>query len=214
MKFSVILLMAGEGSRMKINKNKVLLPYKNKPIYEVSLDLFRKYTDEIICVTNPNDNILISNVIQINGGKSRQESVFNALEHCTNDYVLIHDAARPLLAKDVLEEIINKIDINKAILTCGKVKDTIKINNNNHLETLDRNKLLAASTPQGAAVSVLLNCHIKAINDNLTFTDDISMIEKYYSEINIDMVYQNEENFKITTPLDYKLLTLLGEEND
>lgn len=208
---STILLMAGSGTRMKSDINKVLLPYKDKKIYEVSLELFKEYSDEIICVTNQNDKIVIPGVKTVYGGKTRQESVYNALKECSNDYVIIHDAARPLLAKSVLEEIIGKISLDRAILTASKVKNTIKQIENNCLVTLNRDKLVSASTPQCAPRHILLESHNKALNDEFISTDDISLIERYFPDMKIEIVIENEENFKVTTPLDYKILKIIGE---
>ena len=56
-----------------------------------------------------------------------------------------------------------------------------------------------------------MDAYSKAINSNLEFTDDISIIEYYYKDSKIDLVLANEEVFKITTMLDYKLLKAILE---
>ena len=110
---SVILLMAGRGTRMGIDKNKILLEVNGKPIFKYSLDLFSQYDFEIICVINELDKDYIlpylnNNIKYVYGGKNRTESVYNGLIKSSGDYVLIHDAARPLLSKNVVDEILLK----------------------------------------------------------------------------------------------------------
>lgn len=209
---SVILLMAGVGSRMGIDKNKVLLPLGDKLIFEHSLDLFLSYGFEVVCVINKNDEEFIKNRLQgkakyIYGGKTRQDSVYNGLNSISGDYVLIHDAARPLISKDVIDNILKIKSDKKGILCYLDTKDTIKINDTK-LITLDRSKLISAVTPQCGPKDVLLESYTKAKNENKSFTDDISILE-YYSDIKIDLVKANEEVIKVTTKLDYEIVKLL-----
>ena len=207
---SVILLMAGTGNRMGADKNKILLEVNNKMLFEYPLELFKKYGFEIICVINKNDEEILKPYLKgikyTYGGRERQDSVFNGLKMCSGDYVLIHDSARVLLNSNVIDDILNKIDKYDAILTYSKVKDTIKEIKDNKLITLNRDNLIAASTPQCGKKDLLVDAYNKAYNDNKKFTDDISLIEYYYPNIEIGLVLANEENFKVTTPLDYKIL--------
>lgn len=207
---SVVLLMAGTGSRMGANKNKILLDINGKKLFEYPLALFKKYNFEIICVINKNDEQelkpYLENIKYTYGGESRGDSVLNGLKICSGEYVLIHDSARVLLSSKVIDNILIKKDEFDALLTYSKVKDTIKLNENNKLTTLNRNNLIAASTPQCGKKELLLDVYNKALNDNLKFTDDISLIEYYYPNIRIGLIEANEENFKVTTPFDYKLL--------
>lgn len=214
---SVILLMAGKGTRMNENINKVLLPLKNKQIYQYPLELFLNNNLEVICVISSEDESLINknkypNVKYVIGGETRAHSVFNGLQHCTGDYILVHDAARALLDQKTLEAILDSINDNEAILTYLDVKDTIKDTTNNKLLTLNRDNLIAASTPQCAPYKYLYNAYVKAFDEGYTSTDDISLIEKYYPNVNIKLIKANENSFKITTQLDYKLAKLLVEE--
>ena len=211
--FSVILLMAGKGQRMKENVNKIRLPLGDKLVYEYSLETFLSLDFEVICVISKEDSDLISklpnNVKYTFGGKTRQESVYNGLLLCSNDYVLIHDAARPFISRSVILEIINS-NLNNAKLVYQNVKDTIKINDNG-LKTLPREKLISASTPQCAPLSIFMNVFNLAKREGYQATDDISLIEKYRSDVKIDLILGNEENFKLTTPLDYELAKIIVE---
>ncbi|MGM9970774.1 MAG: IspD/TarI family cytidylyltransferase [Anaeroplasma sp.] len=212
--YSVILLMAGKGTRLGLNKNKVLLPIGEHLMFEYPLKTFSDLNFEIICVISKDDEktlfpLLPKNVLYTYGGSTRGESVKNGLKMCHNQYVFIHDCARPFISKAVIEDIINNIDKKEAALVYTNVKDTIKINNNG-LTTLDRSSLIAAATPQCAPKNILVSAYEKAENDGIEFTDDISLLEKYYPQIKINLVLGNEECFKITTKLDYELAKIVG----
>lgn len=210
---SVILLMAGSGSRMNIDKNKILLPLGDKSMFEIPLDLFLSFNFEVVCVVNKNDLDLVKPLIKnkakiVIGGKTRMESVYNGLKEVNGDYVIIHDSARPLISKDVINKIIEIKNDKNCILCYRNCKDTIKVLGNG-INTLDRNKLISAVTPQCGPKKLLFKAYEKAFSDNKEFTDDISLIEYYFTDTKIDLVLANEESFKVTTPLDYELLKLV-----
>lgn len=214
---SVILLMAGIGKRVGLNKNKALAIIGNKPMYKYSLDLFKKYNFEIICVINPNDldelkDSLPNDVKVVFGGAERSDSVLEGLKVASGDYVLIHDSARPFLSSDVIDEILRIKNDNNCILTYFDVKDTIK-EKGEKLKTLKRDSLIAASTPQCGSKAILLDSYLKR-DKNISFTDDISLVEYYNPDVKIDLVKANPESFKITTPLDLKIAELLWRDYD
>lgn len=216
---SVILLMAGKGRRMNYKENKILMEIDNKPLFMYPLNTFFSLDVEVICVISKDDEdkivpLLPKGVKYTYGGVERGDSVYNGLKLSTGDYVLIHDAARALISKECINKIISNIDNNKAILTYLSVKDTIKEKKDDKLITLNREALVAAATPQCASREILLNAYEKAKSDNLHFTDDIALIEKYYPNIKIDLIEANPEDFKITNQLDYQLAKLLVEGNN
>lgn len=216
---SVILLMAGKGRRMNYKENKILMEIDNKPLFMYPLNTFFSLGVEVICVISKADEdkivpLLPKGVKYTYGGVERGDSVYNGLKLSTGDYVLIHDAARALISKECINKIISNIDNNKAILTYLSVKDTIKEKKDDKLITLNREALVAAATPQCASREILLNAYEKAKSDNLHFTDDIALIEKYYPNIKIDLIEANPEDFKITNQLDYQLAKLLVERNN
>ena len=218
---SVILLMAGKGSRMNYKENKILMNINDKPLFKYSLDTFLSFGFEVICVISPIDHdkivpLLPKNVKYVYGGKERGDSVYNGLLASTGDYVLIHDSARALISKSCINEITSNITYDSAILTYMPVKDTIKEITDKGLNTLKRDKLIAASTPQCAPKKIILSAYKKGIEDNINFTDDISLIEKYYPDFKIKLIEANQEDFKITTKIDYLLAKALieGDNND
>jgi 2-C-methyl-D-erythritol 4-phosphate cytidylyltransferase len=214
---SVILLMAGTGSRMNMSSNKVLLKLGDKPVFKHSYDKFKKNDLEVICVINSNDEEEIKSILGdtaevVFGGATRQESVYNGLIKCNGDYVLIHDAARPLISDKLIKELIINSKMSKPILTYFKCKNTVK-DISDGLKTLNRDNIIFAATPQCAKKEELLYCHQKAKIDNFIATDDISLIEKYLDK-EVLLIESNEENFKITTKLDYDLAKVILKEKE
>lgn len=201
---SVILLMAGNGSRMKMNENKVFLPLNEKMIYEYSLALFLKYKLDVICVIRPEDIPYLKKydgkVSYVFGGKTRQESVYNGLLAAKGEQVLIHDAARPFLTAELLDKCLSSFKEKHACLVVKPCKDTVY--EKPSLKALNREQLFLAQTPQGGNRNELLDCHQKALKEQFIATDDISLILKYGHSL-VEIIEGSDQNFKITTQLDY-----------
>ena len=216
--YTAIILLAGSGSRMKMDRNKILLEINNKPIYMYSVDTFYNLGMEIVCVVKSTEEAYFKANLPsfckiVIGGATRGESVLNGLKEATGDYVFIHDGARPFIASRVIKNIIANVPKDEAALCYLPVKDTIKVNDKS-LTTLDRSKLIAAVTPQCGPRRVLLDSYIKGINEGISFTDDMSLLEIYHKECRINLIPANEEVFKITTSLDYTLAKVIGNYND
>jgi 2-C-methyl-D-erythritol 4-phosphate cytidylyltransferase len=205
---TLILLMAGTGSRVGLDINKMMYKVNNKRLYQIVLDKFLKYDLDIILVTNQTDYETVvdetcGKACVIVGGATRRESVANALKLVRTDRVIIHDAARVLVSCDIIEACINN-DFD-AYYVYNSVKDTIRTVDN---ITLDREKLLLVQTPQGG------NTEIFKRYNSLCTTDDISSLEG--TNIKIDKILGNDYNFKITTKFDLELAChiIRGEFND
>ncbi|MFA6074991.1 MAG: 2-C-methyl-D-erythritol 4-phosphate cytidylyltransferase [Negativicutes bacterium] len=212
--FSVIIAAAGRGTRMELDKNKILHELCGKPILQYSLELFSDIVavGEIIVVTGYEDVDEVRNIIKqtscsakvVVGGAERQDSIFNALKEVdsASSYVLIHDGARPFVEKaKVLNLIENVMDCNAAILAVP-VKDTIKVVDINELvvTTPKRATLVAVQTPQGFEKDLLINAYDHAAANNYVGTDDASIVEYFGKSVRV--VPGSYENIKITTPED------------
>lgn len=216
--FSAVLMMAGRGSRMQAEKNKVLLPLANKPIFLYSVETFMKFDCEIILVINPQDVDEVTPYIEsykrvkvVVGGLTRQESVYNGLMAVTNDIVMIHDCARPFISEGVIFKVHQAMTGTNAVFVGNYATDTIRQKIGDNFITLNRDDIVLVGTPQCASLSLLLAVHRKAINEGYRATDDIELVEKF-SDSEIDMIEGNIENFKITTPFDLaKAKAVLGE---
>ena len=159
-----IILAAGSGKRFDAKKPKQYFLYKNKEIFEHSIEktikskLFKKI---ILVVDNPKKiSKKYKNVLVIKGGKERSDSSLIALKKI-NKYkpsnVLIHDAARPDFSIGLLKNLIKNLKNNIAVVPVIFSKDTIKYKIKNELYNLDRNKALLTQTPQAFKYKNLYN---------------------------------------------------------
>ena len=205
--FSVIITAGGTSSRYG-NSNKLLEKIKDKTVIEETVNkfLFNANINEIIIPANIQiidklnkifNNIKIKTIL---GGNTRQESVYKALQIVSNDYVLIHDGARPLVSQDIINNTINKTVKYNATSVMTKTTDTIKEvdTNGKIIRTIDRSKLYNTQTPQGFKTSLIKDAHEKFRNGN--YTDDCSMLEEM--NIPIYIVEGSYSNIKITVKKD------------
>lgn len=195
---TVILLMAGSGKRVGLDINKLMVKVNNKRIYEYSLDTFLSLGLNVILVVSETDYDTVleetkGKALVVVGGKTRNESVKNALKHVKTDRVMIHDAARALVSKDIIEKCINSKAL--AYYVCVPEKNTIRDFKTN--KTYNRDSLAVVQTPQGGDTSLFLKY------EDLSTTDDISSFDNL--DIDIEKIEGNDYNFKITTKFDLKI---------
>ena len=206
-KFSLIITAGGTSSRYG-NKNKLLELLDNKTVIEHTLSKFLVFNEiaEIIIPTNDSikkdlEALLTDSRIKfVQGGDTRQKSVYNALKAVTNDYVIIHDGARPLITETIIAEVIDAALKKNAVTVMTKTTDTIKEvdPDGKIIRTVDRSKLYNTQTPQVFKSSIIKNAHKELINGN--FTDDSSMLEAL--NIPVYAVLGSYTNIKITTKSD------------
>lgn len=210
MDYSAIILCAGKGSRSGLNYNKMLYRFQDKTVYEMTMELFLndKRCKQIIVVTKKDEindlkKLIMSNKIEyIFGGQERQDSVYNGLQVVNQNYVLIHDGARPYLKIENVNDLLLCLKNNDACLLSVPVKDTIKIcKDGKVLETLPRSMLMQAQTPQAFKTSLIKECYQLGKDNNVIATDDTSLVEKF-KNIEIKTVMGSYDNIKITTPED------------
>lgn len=212
-----IIAAAGNGSRMSSNNSKKqFIELNGYPVIYYSVKIFSEcdFIDKII-ITAKEDQIetfkslllkydFKKDIKIIKGGKTRQESIFNALSFCVSknyNFVFIHDGARPFITCEMLTKGFSSMLDDK--IYCGafgvKVKDTIKKSDNNGLisKTVDREQLYSIQTPQIFPLNKYLE-YMKIIKEeNLDFTDDCQVFEYFNDKIKI--LTGSYENIKITT---------------
>lgn len=224
MKNVAIILGAGNSTRMKSDKSKMLLELDGKTVIERSVNAFSNINDvdEIIVVGRETDIDIFKNLINNNkvkfvvGGNTRQESVQNAVSTIDDcDLIIIHDGARPLVTEDTIVATINMAKSTKGAATGVFVKDTIKVIDENKtiVSTPNRSNLVAIQTPQIFDFK-LYKMALKTANDNsLDFTDDCQLVENIGSKVSV--VIGEYSNIKITTkddiPMAESLLQKRGE---
>lgn len=213
-----ILTCAGKSSRFinsEFDKPKQLNLLYDKPLFAWSLSIFLgiEYIDEIYITVSKaikpgivnylNDNLTDSTrrkIKLVNGGNTRQESVKLALEEIAknqyNDFVIIHDSARPFVSHKVVDEVYNSLKTYSAAVASLKVVDTLKKVDGNKVEYIDRSNCYLIQTPQGFHFKTLYDSHLKAVEDGLEFTDDGSLVENYGDKV--FLASGSALNFKIT----------------
>jgi len=209
MNYSAIILCAGSGKRSGLNYNKMLYKKDGTTVYEKTVTVFLKdpRCTEIIIVTKDEERQDFQDLIQderltfVSGGKERQDSVYNGLSVVTNNYVMIHDGARPYLKQASLDALCECLETHDACLLMVPAKDTIKrVINGKIVETLKREELMQAQTPQAFKTKTILKAHEICRAQNAVVTDDASMVEIIGEEVYV--VMGDYENIKITTPED------------
>ena len=214
MKVSAIIPAAGSGERFGEEKQFKLL--SGRPLFFHTLKLFLQsdYIDEII-VAVPSANVDSTHrdvlsmsagkpVKVVAGGTRRQDSVKNAIDvsdsHST--LVCIHDAARPFVTEDLIQRSISACEFADGAVVGIPSKDTVKFSENGFVkETLDREKIWLAQTPQCFHKNKLLQALYYAETKNLTGTDESALMEAM--GFSIKLVEGNSNNFKITTKDDW-----------
>lgn len=219
-KVTLILAAAGVGKRMGLGYPKQFLEHQGKPLFIFPLEVAQKsqIIDDIIISTN-NENIEIVEKYckkykiekvkaVVAGGKERQDSIFNALQHDEDsDIILVQDGVRPFLKEKYIKDCCDVIIKEKCGAVIGvKVKDTIKVINGDGMveSTPKRDALIAVHTPQGFEGKILKEAYSKAEKEKFLGTDDSSLVERLGYKVKI--VLGDYDNIKITTQEDLKFL--------
>lgn len=208
MNISVIIAAAGSSQRMGLSRNKVLLPLLDKPVLSWSLQLFQAddRVKEIIVAAAPKDLAAVGKVCEpyrkarvLQGGVNRSLSVTMALAQVGSSCqkVAVHDGARPLLAKEDWERLVQAAQDHPAVVPMTPLTDSIKaLHNGRIVNTVPRETLAAVQTPQIFDFPLLLKAHRNALRSNNIATDDSQMVEKL--GVPIFGVYTQHPNLKIT----------------
>ena len=209
---------AGRGKRMGAGKNKVLLNLAGEPLLLLTLRRFAecKSVDFFIVIVGENEVEEINHILSkektlppykvVIGGSERQYSVENGINALPSDadIVLVHDAARPFVSVETIEKVISAAKNYGAAIAAVPAKNTVKFVENGIITaTPPREKIWAATTPQGFRRDILTEAYKKAKADNFFGTDDASLVERL--KINVHIVEDSYDNFKITTKSDFKI---------
>lgn len=223
-KCCVIIVAGGKGKRMSASTVKQFLSLNNKPILAHTIDKFErneKIHEIIIVIGKEEKKYCENNIIKkynykkikavIEGGKERQDSVYNGLKKVSKDIsiVLVHDAVRPFIEEKDIVTVINTTVEKNACALGVPCKDTIKVvSKNNEVEkSLDRSKLWCMQTPQGFKYDIVIKAYKNAEQKNLVGTDDATLVEIIGEKVYI--VEGNYNNIKITTPEDLEYAKFL-----
>lgn len=202
--FSAIITAAGCGTRM--NTDKMLMPILGKSVILHTVEIFTEcgFFDEIIVLAS-RDNIDKMNelfadtpIIVTEGGATRGESVVCGLKKAKSEFVLIHDGARPLITKEIIEKTAEECIVSGCAAVGVTPKDTVKTSFDGIItDTVPRDNCILIQTPQGFKKDELIAAYEKY---GTAETDDCGVMEKSGAKIKI--VTGSYENLKLTTPED------------
>jgi 2-C-methyl-D-erythritol 4-phosphate cytidylyltransferase len=219
-KLWVIIPAAGIGQRFNGSVPKQYERVNDQPLLSYTLKTFLNYekTHRVVVAINENDNewsSLVqsdySKVSSVDGGDTRMHSVYNALQSLQtevkeDDWICVHDAARPGLTLSALEAMMAKISSHSVGGVMGlPVVDTLKkVTPTQEIKaTIDRTSLWRAQTPQIFRYAILQQALDHAINQGVLVTDESSAVEALgYSPL---MILGDERNAKITVREDLEL---------
>lgn len=141
----------------------------------------------------------------ISGGEERFDSIKNALDKATGDWIAVHDGVRPFVGKHVLSELVQEVKTHRAVIPVVPVKESLRLVEGTHSAAVPRSQYQIVQTPQIFEGKLLK----KAYEQNYThsFTDDASVVESIGARIYL--ISGNDENIKLTNPVDLKLAEIL-----
>jgi 2-C-methyl-D-erythritol 4-phosphate cytidylyltransferase len=234
MKVSVILPAAGLGTRMGRavpekagTSRKQFMLLEGSPIL---LHTIRKFAStptvsEIVVALRPDDIEWVRELLRVEkfgkpvrlveGGDSRQESVEHALATLApgTELVAVHDAVRPFIEHNVLDKVFAEAEESGAAIVGIVPVDTVKqVHRNKIRQTIPRERLILAQTPQVFRFDLLKSAFAKAREDGFAGTDESSLVERL-DQVEVSVVPGSDRNLKITKPSDMDLARLfLAEE--
>jgi len=220
-----VILAAGSSSRMGGGIKKEFMTYQGKPLLYHGVETFVNtgFFDRILIVCRGD---LVSetrkslsglcNLEFIEGGSTRQMSVFNSLLHLEADppeIILIHDGARPFVSSETIDKVFTKTREHGACIPVESATNTMKIidGEGKIVSHLKREFTRGAQTPQGFHYKELLRAHRAVIEAREDFTDDSEIWDAHIGPVYT--VEGNLENDKITYRSDLASLGIPLEEN-
>jgi len=213
-----VIAAAGSGQRLGAGGPKAFVELAGRPLLDWSLDAFRAAESiaEIVVAVPPGQegSVAERGVVAVEGGQHRSESVAIAAELCSEEILVVHDAARPLVTPELIDAIVERLVSDReaaAVIAAAPVTDTIKrtADGDRVEETLDRAGLWAVQTPQAFRADALRGALSDA--DSLPdATDDAMLVERQGGRVLIHSA--PAENLKVTAPIDLRVAELLLRE--
>ncbi len=223
-----IILASGKGTRFCGKHPKQFAKIAGKTVIERAIEVFEKSThiDKIIVVITPEHRQAFQSILNrarytkidriVDGGETRKESASLALSHLVSndDYVFIHDAARPFLSETIIDNCVKALKHADAVGVAIPSTDTLyEIDAQGKIIAIpDRRFMKRAQTPQCFKVSVIKKAHVLSADDD-TATDDCTLVVKH-NLCPVFLVDGDNRNIKITVPEDIFRAREICKAND
>jgi 2-C-methyl-D-erythritol 4-phosphate cytidylyltransferase len=209
-----LIVAAGSGERLGAGRPKALVELAGRPLVQWSIDALRDVEGiERIVIALPPETASPPGVIGVEGGATRSDSVRRALGAAGDgDPVVVHDAARPLVTRELTEQVIAALEADQdadAAIAASPVTDTVKrVDGAGAVsETLERSELWAVQTPQVFRRAALERALDVSPQELAMATDDAWLVERAGGRVIV--VRASEENLKVTRPFDLRVAELL-----
>lgn len=199
-----IILAGGLGRRFNGNIPKQYMKLNGKEIITYSIEAFERSNelDDFICVVNEEEYLEKNienkyNVKCIKGGNTRNESLYNAILYISENYpdcdkVIIHEAARPFIKYNIVNEYLSLLDKYDAVITTVKITDSIGLVSG---QAVDRSKYHLIQAPEAF--------WLKDLKNNFSPTSDITAtVHQLPSNLKVYNNYDFKFNLKVTYPED------------
>ena len=214
------VVIAAAGSGLRFRGRKQFLVLADRPVLHHSLDAFASVADvaEIVVVI-PEENLSVGEelvsawkeertelpVQVIAGGPRRQDSVLLGIEALEmSRYVMVHDAARPLLLRSDVEKLLAVIRETGAAVIGNPSADSLKrVVDGSIVDEIDRRQVWSVQTPQGAEIERLRRAYA-TVGDDREWTDEASLLRA--AGVRVTPVEGSRGNMKITSPGDERLV--------
>lgn len=214
---AVVIPAGGSGRRMG-GVRKQYMELAGRPVLLHALRPFLEHpqVDWVVVALPANDMgspplFLPPGVMVVAGGEERGDSVRLALETvpAAAEIVLIHDAARPLVTREVIDRTLEAAARGVGAIAAIPVADTLKrVGEAGAIEaTVERTGLWRAQTPQAFPARMIREAYARAADEGLAGTDDAALVERYGGRVVV--VEGSPRNLKVTTPEDLRLAGLL-----
>ena len=211
--FSVIITAGGIGKRMGSSIPKQFIEIKGLPILMRTIQRFYEFdaTCQII-VTLPSDWISFWNELiekhdfrinhqLVDGGVERYDSIKNAISFCKHDIIAIHDGVRPFVSNETIHKTIELAKQKGSAIPTLPLKESLRQVKNGQSIAVKRSEFVNVQTPQVFQKDIIEKAY--SIPFHEAITDDASLVEEAGFEV--FLCDGNEENIKITTPMDLRI---------
>lgn len=206
-KIAVLIVAAGRGNRAPGDIPKQYRKITGETVLTKTLKCFVNFP-LVMVVIHPDDQDLFdkatqsldANILSVHGGTTRTDSVkagLVALKPYTPDLVLIHDAARPFLSQNTIQNVINGLATHQACMPALPIVDALKSLDG---AAVDRNKIVRGQTPQGFRYTDIYAAY-QTITEDVSFADDIELAN--LSGHSIKMCEGDARNIKLTYESDF-----------
>jgi 2-C-methyl-D-erythritol 4-phosphate cytidylyltransferase len=214
-----IIVAGGSGTRMHSAVPKQFLLLNGVPVLMHTINAFH-YSDtkpQIIVVLHPDSHQYWNDLCKehnfniphqlVSGGETRFHSVKNGISLIGDDdaIIAIHDAVRPLVTKEIIDESFDCAEKYGNAIVAIKSRDSVRQIKNNRSQSLNRDEIYLIQTPQTFQAAQLKKAYLQTYQES--FTDDASVVEQ--TGVNINLVGGSYQNIKITFPEDIAIAEFL-----